>query len=235
MITSRHIFETLIIIAIFTVVTLFVMGQKNILVEKISTSKTLMSVAPTKVPAPKTQTSSMGSPDGSKTLIIEKQKGQNTTSHTIYVSKTENGTRIQIPNRDVRGKDLVTAVSTASASATFGINTLGQIVRFEDLEIPYNTWSPDNVYFFLTEGASIAKHYYVFQSSGELFADTIPFISLKPLFEEQVPNYIIEDVTGWAGPTLLIVNTRAKEGGAKVSFWFDVPSQSFMQLGTYFR
>ena len=103
------------------------------------------------------------------------------------------------------------------------------------LEIPYNTWSPDNVYIFLKLKTSPVDDYLVFQSSGDLFPNNLPYVSIQELFKINVPDYTIEDVTGWAAPNLLIVNTKANESDEKVSFWFDVPSQSFIQLGTYFK
>lgn len=103
------------------------------------------------------------------------------------------------------------------------------------LEIPYNTWSPDNLYVFLKEKTSTRDDYLVFQSSGTLFSNGLPYVSIQELFKINVPSYIIEDVTGWAAPNLLIVNTKANDSDNKISFWFDVPSQSFIQLGTYFK
>lgn len=103
------------------------------------------------------------------------------------------------------------------------------------LEIPYNTWSPNNVYVFLKEKTSTVDDYLVFQSSGDLFPNNLPYLSVQEMFKINVPDYTIEDATGWAAPNLLIVNTKANESDQKVSFWFDVPSQSFIQLGTYFK
>ena len=103
------------------------------------------------------------------------------------------------------------------------------------LEIPYNTWSPDNVYVFLKEKTPTIDDYLVFQSSGNIFPNNSAYVSIQELFKKDVPDYSIEDVTGWAAPNLLIVNTKANETGNKVSFWFDVPSLSFIQLGTYFK
>ena len=89
------------------------------------------------------------------------------------------------------------------------------------LEIPYNTWSPDNIYFFL-------------KSSGNIFASDSPYLSVQELFRNKVPNYAIEDITGWAAPNLLLINARMITEDKKASFWFEVSSQLFIQLGTYF-
>ncbi len=101
----------------------------------------------------------------------------------------------------------------------------------EKLQIPFNTWSPNTFYFFLKGN----NEYYVFQSSGELFPSGQQFISINALFNENLGNYTIEEITGWADNTLLVVNTYENDSREKVSFWFDVPSRSFIQLGNYFE
>lgn len=100
----------------------------------------------------------------------------------------------------------------------------------EEFKIPFNTWSPDLFYFFL----ETENEYYVFQSSGELFPSGEQYVTVKSLFEENSGNYTIDEVTGWADNTLLVLNTHS-DSGEKVSFWFDVPSRSFIQLGNYFE
>ncbi len=99
------------------------------------------------------------------------------------------------------------------------------------LQIPFNTWSPDRFYFFMKDDTE----YYVFQSSGELFPSGGQYVTVKSLFNENLGNYTIEEVTGWADNTLLVVNTYENDSREKVSFWFDVPSKSFIQLGNYFE
>lgn len=105
----------------------------------------------------------------------------------------------------------------------------------ELLEIPFNTWAPDNVYVFLKDKKLNENDYLVFQILGETFPEEAAFLSIQDLFNKKIQGYIIEDVTGWAAPNLLIVNAKLIEGDNKVSFWFDIPSQSFTQLGTYFK
>ena len=103
-----------------------------------------------------------------------------------------------------------------------------------DWKIPYNTWSPDNAYFFIEEISAAKSDYYVFSAVGDLFSSGVQFININGLFMQKFPDYIIEEVTGWASPTLLIVNTKSKEN-KETSFWFDVQSQDFIQLSTYFN
>jgi hypothetical protein len=105
----------------------------------------------------------------------------------------------------------------------------------QTLSIPYNAWSPDNKYVFLQETKSSARGYIVFSVNGEMFDDDVRYLQMDELFATKVPRYTITEITGWAAPNLLLVNTVAEEDGTRVSFWFDVPSQSFIRLSTYFR
>lgn len=151
---------------------------------------------------------SMDSPDGTKTLIIERQEKKESTKYSIFISDP-----YQTP-REIYSKDL-SLVDTPA--------------------IPFNTWSPDNKYFFLKEFSANQSDYYVFFATGEFFSNNVQYLDIKELFEEKISKYFITDVTGWAAPTLLIINTKEIDGEQKVSFWFDVTSQSFTQLGTYFH
>lgn len=160
------------------------------------------------IPGP-IQTTSMDSPDGTRTLTMEKQQIKDYVKYSFFTSiKSETAKQI------IFGKEEISS---------------------QNLSIPYNTWSPDNVYVFLKEFTPTINNYYVFYTSGNNFPDNSQFLNIQTLFAQKVSGYIIEDVTGWAAPNLLIVNTKANEGGNKVSFWFDVTSQSFIQLGTYFN
>lgn len=147
----------------------------------------------------------MDSPEGSMTLTLDK----NENLYMLFVTSKSDGKKVQIFKKTE--------------------------VNSNQFEIPYNTWSPDNVYVFLKLKSASINDYLVLQSSGALFSNGLSYVSIQDLFKINVPNYTIEEVTGWAAPNLLIVNTKANESDNKVSFWFDIPSQSFIQLGTYFK
>jgi len=95
-----------------------------------------------------------------------------------------------------------------------------------NMSIPDNTFSSDNKYVFLKEEGSDTTSYIVITPSGIL--DT------SGMFEAKYEDFVITDVTGWAGPTLLVINTDKKEGGKGPSFWLDVASKSFIRLSTRF-
>ena len=160
-------------------------------------------------PAPSPiQTTSMDSPDGTKTLTMEKQEIKDSARYSFFTSVKSENTKQTIFTKEV----------TSS----------------QNLSIPYNAWSPDNVYIFLKEATPIENSYYVFFASGNNFSDNSQYLNIQTIFTKKIPGYTILDVTGWAAPNLLIVNTKEIQGEKKVSFWFDVASQSFLQLGTYF-
>lgn len=169
----------------------------------------IVSLPVTPTPTSSNAVLSMDSPDGTKTLTLESQKLADLISYTLSVHTKTDGMQQLIFNSD-----------------TF---------FSQKFIIPFNTWSPDNSYVFLKEIRPNAVNYYVFQSTGLEFWDGSSLLSVQDLFSEQMPSYVIEDVTGWAAPNLLVVNAVALDSGQKVSFWFDVPSQSFIQLGTYFK
>lgn len=94
------------------------------------------------------------------------------------------------------------------------------------MSIPFNTFSPDNKYVFLKENGLGTTSYTVIAPSG--------IIDVSSLFEAKYEDFVITDATGWAGPTLLVINTDKEEGGKGPSFWFDVASRSFIQLSNRF-
>jgi hypothetical protein len=101
--------------------------------------------------------------------------------------------------------------------------------RSQSLSIPYNTWSPDNKYVFLKEATLSFSNYFVFSADGSSQS-----VDVKSLFNQKVPDYVMTEVTGWAAPYLLIVNTKTKQGEQGPSFWLDISTQSFIQLSTHF-
>lgn len=211
MITVRHSIETVFFISLTMAVMLFVMVQRNNSKNQSVFSAALpVVITPMPTPTPKgPQISVMDSPEGSKTLTLEMQEDKDTAIYLLSAASKPDGQKKQLFKK---------------------VEPNSQI-----LSIPFNTWSTDNAYVFLKEKTASIDNYLVFQTSGDVFQGDLQYLSIQELFNKKVSGYTIEDVTGWAGPTSLIVNTKTIDGGGKVSFWFDVPSQSFTQLGTYFN
>ena len=204
----RRTIETCFIIVLGTALAFFVTIQRNNTTNRSFFSSAAVPVAVTPEPTstpPGPVTSIMDSPEGGKTLVLEKMGN----SYTLTSSMKPVGEKKTLYKTD------------EPLSSSF--------------EIPFNTWSSDTTYVFLTEKNPSITNYFVFQSNGNVFANAAPYVSVQDQFKAKVTGYTIEDVTGWAGPTSLIVNTKAIDGNDKVSFWFDAPSQTFTRLNTYFK
>ena len=96
-----------------------------------------------------------------------------------------------------------------------------------DISIPFNTWSPDNRFVFIKEPR---KTFLVWDTEGEEQSSNV-----SELFKAKYEDLILADVTGWAAPDLLIVNTKTEAGDIGPSLWFDVKSKSFIALSTRFN
>jgi len=167
--------------------------------------------SPTVVKTLEFQSSNYDSPDGTKTLMLKKIKDNKKDSYTATVLDKESNVNIEI--------------------------FTNLQITYQGFVIPYNTWSPDNLYFFLKDVSSgFDSNYLVFNSTDKTFTDGVQSLDIKKYFDESLAErYYLEDVTGWAAPYLLIVNTRDKNDADGPSFWFDITSNSFIQLSTRFK
>lgn len=99
--------------------------------------------------------------------------------------------------------------------------------------IPLNSWSPDNAYMFLEGKSPTGLIYLVFKANGEPFADGAKYIRVSDLFSGSKLGYILRSITGWDSPSLLHVQTSDAQNNRGPSYWFDLYSQTFIQLGNY--
>lgn len=95
------------------------------------------------------------------------------------------------------------------------------------ISVPFNTFSPDNKYIFLKESTSEKTTYFVVAGGKEL--------DISSAFEAKYKDYKITDVTGWGGPSLVVVNADKASGGQGPSFWFEVGNGGFIQLSNRFN
>ena len=161
-------------------------------------------LAATETPAP-SQALAILAPNGKMTLTTKEKKEEGAVIYTFSVSDSENG------------------VSKEIFTKTLSVG--------DRLEVPYNTFSPDNKYIFLEETSSGGVNYFVVSTA----ADGAIF-NVSDLFKEKLSSdFVITDVTGWGGVNLLIVNTDKAGGGIGPSFWFEPPSRSFIRLSTRFH
>lgn len=93
-----------------------------------------------------------------------------------------------------------------------------------------NSWSPDNAYLFLTKHENRGINALVFKASGETMRENIPYLDVASLFQKAVPDFKINEVTGWDSPTLLHVWTNKGDSQSIITYWFDVVGRTFIQL-----
>ncbi len=206
----KHESKTLFFIIVATGIILAFLTQQSYRLDSrvFSTLPDFLTPTPTIIIPGPIQTTLMDSPDGTRALTMEKQQIKDNVKYSFFTSIKSEKTKQLIFRKEG--------------------------VLSQNLSIPHNTWSPDNIYFFLKEATPTVNNYYVFFTSGNSFSDSSEYLNIQSLFTEKVSDYTILDVTGWAAPNLLIVNAKKNQSERKVSFWFNVTNQSFILLGTYF-
>jgi hypothetical protein len=168
-----------------------------------------ISSIPPEVKAETAKESVIGSPDGKWNLGMKEERGQEDITYVFKLTKLADNSVKEIFRKTV-------SLSTS-------------------MEIPANTFSPDDKYIFLKEHNSGQTDYVVMTSGGTPLAKDIVTAEISSLFASKYPNLKITDVTGWAGTNLLLVNSDKIEGGTGPSLWFILPSRTFSQLSTRFN
>ena len=180
------------------------------IVTSLPTFVTFATPTPTPVILPKPTNYTWSSSDGQKKMTMTTTINANATKlYSFTVTDTQTNSDTQIFTK------------TVLASST--------------MAIPYNAFSPDDSYVFLTQIDENMTHYFVFKTSGEAFANGEKYFDVTPLFAAYTSDYTLSEVTGWADPSLLILNTKTPENKQGPSFWFDVGSKSFTQLSNTFE
>ena len=102
------------------------------------------------------------------------------------------------------------------------------------ISIPFNTWSPDNKYFFVEEHDGNNTQVFVFQGSGDPFSDGKKYLDLTDAYIKRGFTNQFQEATGWASENLIIINSTTQDGAKGPSYWFEVPSKALIQLSTQF-
>jgi hypothetical protein len=163
-------------------------------------------------------------------IFTQQSSASNYTSEnvklpTVVAAETPSPTQVSPDGK----KTLTMKTSEANGITTYSFYSGDTNMFYKDLtndsamSIPFNTWSVDDKYFYVRETTPNQTNYYVIPGQ----------INITDKFTEKYPTYKLQDVTGWASPTLLIVN--ANTGSADISFWFDLTSQSFIRLSNRFN
>lgn len=189
-----------IIVFIFVLLALFVGGIYH--ANNLGkTSTAKLSITPT----PAIKSTQVNSLVGTKKLLMqEKNNSDGTTTYTFSVA-------------DISGKNPIELFTKTVAEG-------------EVMEIHGNSWSPDDKYVYVVEKDKKVSHVYVFQTSGEAFADGQQYVDVVPVFTERKPEYTFNEITGWASPTLLYVTSASQGNNAYQPFWFEVTTKAIMQV-----
>lgn len=180
--------------------------QFHVAVPVIAANNTQTAIAPILDPVLKMDTASQVSPDGTKKLVMK--TAHNTDGTLTYVFTTTDGS-------GTSEQQLYTATVKGS----------------ESMSIPFNTWSPDNRFLFIQKNGTQAL---VFKATGEPIAPGQAYFDVPDVFRERSINNTFHEATGWASPTLLIINTITADNSKGPSYWFEVPTKAIIQLSSQF-
>jgi hypothetical protein len=212
MITVRHQIEleTFFLISIAAGISVFFVIQKNNYQPQFSIASGIPSVSvPAEVISPKVIISSQISPDGTKKVIMKITENPDNTKTYDFSVSDENGANEQF----------IFAKTLSSSN---------------NMVIPFNTWSPDDKYFFIEQNAGGNKSVFVFKATGALFTDTETYLDAADSFIQKNTGNNFDEATGWASETLVIINTKKSDNTKGPSYWFEVPSKAIIQLSTEF-
>lgn len=211
MVTSRRQFEleTFFLVTMAAAVSLFFVYKSNYQQQFSIVSGVPSMSVPAEVVAPKITISSQISPDGTKKVIMKETQNSDDTS--TYDFSTSDGNSLN-----------------EQFVFTKTLNSPGNML------IPYNTWSPDNKYFFIQENSGVSKKIFVFEATVKSFAQGETYLDVTDSFGKQNTGNSFDEATGWASETLIIINTKKPDGEKGFSYWFEVPSKAIIQLATDF-
>ena len=159
---------------------------------------------PTVAFEPSTTTTSQISPDGTHKVVLKTINNQDLTK-TFEVSADD-------------GPVIYTK--------TLGSN--------ESLTLPFNSWEPENRFFYIQEKLTDGPKVLVFKSDGSTFGDGQPYLDLTDAYAKYGSSYTYDAATGWAGYNLIVINTKAEDGSQGSSYWYELPYGSLLPLATKF-
>lgn len=169
--------------------------------KSFSRGEPLASPTPTVAPV---ESSDVSSSDGKMKLTMEiRRHGNGSATYSFFVANSSGEEK----------RPLFTTTTTAEA-----------------LSLPHNSWSPDRKLVFIRKDGTEGFTFLVFKASGEPFQNG-QYLDVSEFFAKKLPKYVLRDATGWASETLLIITTMTTDQSRPgPSFWFDIPSRTFLQL-----
>jgi hypothetical protein len=201
--------ETVFLITMAAAVSIFFVYKNN---NSSGQFNIVSSIPPVSAPAeaidPQVTVASQISPDGTKKVIMK------------ATGNTDNATTYDFSTVDENGANEQFIFSKTLSSAN-------------NMVIPFNTWSPDNKYFFIQENAAGKKNVLIFDALGVPFAEEV-YLNATDLFKQKNTGNNFSEATGWASESLIIINTTKENGEKGFSYWFEVPSKAIIQLSAKF-
>lgn len=214
MFTLKHKTESIFLITITAMIGLFLAISINkpqlkvIPTRTTSEANSIEAPIPTEITIPESTVSGISS-DGSRKVIL----------------------------RTIQNKDETKTVKLSTEDSVSGQQQVifdVIVERDKSIIIPYNTWSPDNKYFFIQENTPKGTEIMVYNANGEPFASGEVYLDLTGLFRKLDTGNNFSEATGWASETLIIVNATTKNNSI-ISYWFEVPSKAIIPLSTVFN
>ncbi|MBI2430848.1 MAG: hypothetical protein HYV39_02435 [Candidatus Levybacteria bacterium] len=172
----------------------------------VTSNKTETVITPVANRVAKIDTASQISPDGVKLLTMKKTHNTDGTFSYVFTTSDGSGTN---------EKQIYTK----------------KVTEPESMAVPFNAWSPDDKYVFIQKNGNNAL---VFKATGEEIAGGELYFDVEEAFVQKGIKNRIDKVTGWASPTLVIVNTVTPEDEKGPSYWFEVPSKAIIPLASQF-
>lgn len=205
MTTVRKIeLESIFLISLIAIGSLYFVIQRN------NQGQSVKIASPMNVEEVSPETvSSQISPDGKKQVIMRITQNQDNTQTFSFYTKDS----LSIDEKLIFSKALDLT---------------------KNMKVPYNAWSPDDQYFFIEENSALEKNIYAFKGNGGSFSESEPYFNVSELFKSKITDYSLEEATGWASESLIIINTKKLDGAKGPSYWFEIPSKAVIQLSTEF-
>ncbi len=139
------------------------------------------------------------------------------------------------------GEETLVMKKTKNENSVNYVFTVGQKSIFQkgvepvtSFLLPANAWSPDNKFVFLKQIEATGSSFFVLSVGKDYLSQNEKTSNISDIFNSKYPDLSIDDVTGWGGVNLIIVNSNKSEGVRGPSFWFDAISHSLIKLSTLF-
>ncbi|HMS22700.1 MAG TPA: hypothetical protein PKA38_02940 [Candidatus Levybacteria bacterium] len=198
----HHLRNILLVLVLLTALTGcgFVFFSTNLREQKKLNTTIISPQIPQGIAEAKEEVRSVTSSDGLKKLTLSVKSGEGLSTYSVL---------------------------SDSETTPFYTETLSQNTS---LGLPDNAFSPGEKYLFLEKNGGGVKNALVFATDKSLFENNTQFLDVYSLYaSKNLPNKFA-GATGWADRTLLIIETTKEDGTKGSKYWFDVPSQSFIQL-----